>query len=297
VSPAPILIPFLKWAGGKRWLVKSYPKFFNVSFNRYVEPFLGGGAVFFGIRPERALLSDSNAELIATYKAVRFDWEAVVQRLRMHHRSHSKDMSYYYVVRESAPTSIADKATKFIYLNRTCFNGLYRVNLKGSFNVPKGTKDAVILETDDFAAVSKRLKEARIRVADFEDILDVCGPNDFAFIDPPYTVKHNNNGFVKYNETIFSWKDQERLASAVRRFADRGGRALVTNAAHPSVRRLYEAWTGMEVLHRQSLLASDNSFRAHVAELAICVGYSPPDVVTNPTVLKDRIPEFKADDM
>src|SRR5690606_33757078 len=116
-----------------------------------------------------------------------------------------------------------------------CWNGLYRVNREGIFNVPIGTKTNVLMESDDFLRVSEILKRAELRSCDFEDTLNRCGHGDFVFVDPPYTVKHNNNGFVKYNEEIFSWQDQLRLSAVVRRAAERGAAIVVTNADHASV--------------------------------------------------------------
>src|SRR5665213_1778605 len=138
------LLPFLKWAGGKRWLWKRNPELFAVKNSRYIEPFFGGGAIFFGLKPGKAVISDLNADLVATYLTVRNDWRGVWNRLRVHQKMHLVKNGYYYSVRESTPRSDAGRAAKFIYLNRTCFNGLYRVNLRGEFNVPKGTKEAVI---------------------------------------------------------------------------------------------------------------------------------------------------------
>jgi DNA adenine methylase len=268
------LSPFLKWPGGKRWLWQRHSKFFAVDYERYIEPFLGGAAVFFAIHPRKAVLADLNPHLISTYRTLEADWRAVWTKLQEHHRRHSQLPDYYYAARASKPRSEAGLAAKFIYLNRTCFNGIYRVNLKGEFNVPKGTKNSVIFPDDNFHEISLRLKNAKILVADFEEIIDSAGRGDFLFIDPPYTVKHNNNGFIKYNERIFSWQDQERLAKALRRLRGRGGKALVTNAAHQSVVDLYGGLGEVHVLDRCSTLSSDVSKRMTVEEIAVTVGYS-----------------------
>lgn len=131
-------IPFLKWAGGKRWFVEHTADLIPTFSGRYFEPFLGSGAIFFHLSPKGAVLSDSNTDLIKTYQAIRDDWEAVLFLLELHHRKHCKD--YYYSIRSSEPSDKVEAAARFIYLNRTCWNGLYRVNLKGKFNVPIGTK-------------------------------------------------------------------------------------------------------------------------------------------------------------
>lgn len=252
-----------------------YPQLIHLEAGRYVEPFVGAGAIFFALRPKEALLTDLNAALIETYEAIRDDWKEVWRRLIVHQRDHLLMDGYYYKVRESRPRSDAGKAAKFIYLNRTCFNGLYRVNLRGEFNVPKGTKDTVIFDNDNFHSTSQILGRAEIRTADFEEVIDQCGENDYIFADPPYTVQHNSNGFIKYNEKIFSWKDQVRLASAIARFSERGGKALVTNAAHSSLIDLYKKIGDVWVVNRHSVLASDVSHRAGVDEIAVTVGYSP----------------------
>jgi len=147
--------PFLKWAGGKRWFAQGHHHLLPGNFNRYIEPFLGGGAIFFKLQPSRGVLADINGDLINVYRVIRDNWGDLIERLVDHQRKHSEE--YYYKVRASACLDLIDQAAKFIYLNRTCWNGLYRVNLKGEFNVPKGTKSSVILDTDDFHAISALL--------------------------------------------------------------------------------------------------------------------------------------------
>lgn len=231
------LTPFLKWAGGKRWFVQRHSDLLPKTFNRYIEPFLGGGSVYFHLQPDKALLGDTNPDLIAAYRCIKQNWKGVVKSLQHHDRNHSGD--HYYAVREKRPKEDVPRASRMIYLNRTCFNGIYRVNLRGEFNVPRGTKDAVLLDTDRFDEMSKLLAGADIRVADFEQLIDEAKAGDFVFADPPYTVRHNFNGFVKYNEKLFSWQDQERLAEALIRAKSRGAHILSTNANHSSIRELY----------------------------------------------------------
>jgi DNA adenine methylase len=269
-----VLSPFLKWAGGKRWLLQKYPELFANEGRLYIEPFLGGGAIFFGMNPTVALLADLNADLITTYQSVRSNWRGIWKKLLNHQRRHNDDPQYYYRVRNSNPRTDESRAAKFIYLNRTCFNGLYRVNLQGIFNVPKGTKDTVVFDDDDFEEVASRLKSATLTCSDFELVIDAASSQDFLFVDPPYTVRHNLNGFLKYNERIFSWADQERLAAAIRRFALRGGRAMVTNAAHSSVITLYGDLGEIHRIRRHSVLSADNTYRTEIEEIAVTVGYS-----------------------
>jgi DNA adenine methylase len=161
------------------------------------------------------------------------------------------------------------RAARFIYLNRTCWNGLYRVNKKGEFNVPIGTKSSVILEGDDFELVSKALKSATITTCDFETTIDKAGRGDFIFIDPPYTVKHNLNGFIKYNENIFSWQDQVRLKKSISDAVEKGAFVLVTNANHKSIKELYKGSGEMIALNRASVIAGKSEARGTYSELAI----------------------------
>lgn len=262
-----IIVPFLKWAGGKRWLVTSHPDLLSLPYKRYIEPFLGSGAVFFHLAPKKAILTDSNEDLINTYQAIKDDWRGVKRELQMHHRKHSN--KYYYAVRSSRPRTPHTKAARFIYLNRTCWNGLYRVNLKGEFNVPIGTKQSVLLDTDDFETVSRLLRNSDLFINDFEGTIELAGKNDLVFVDPPYTIKHNLNGFIKYNEKLFSWDDQRRLRDAVIRAKDRGATIIISNANHRSVRELYKGIGTQKVLTRTSVLAADSGHRGKFQELVI----------------------------
>ncbi len=262
-----VVVPFLKWAGGKRWLVSLHPQLLRLPFSRYIEPFLGSGAVFFHLAPAKAILADRNKELIETYQAIKDDWKSVKRELAKHHRNHSK--RYYYAVRQSRPRCLHTKAAQFIYLNRTCWNGLYRVNLSGEFNVPIGTKTAVVLDTDDFASVAALLKNADLQASDFESVINLATTGDLLFIDPPYTVKHNLNGFIKYNETLFTWKDQIRLRDSVVAAQERGATVVLTNAYHKSVRQLYKGIGTHHRLDRHSVLAADPVKRKICDELLV----------------------------
>lgn len=158
-----------------------------------------------------------------------------------------------------------------MYLNRTCWNGLYRVNRKGQFNVPKGTKSTVIFPHDDFQAVSDALQSAELSACDFEETIAQCQAGDLLFVDPPYTVKHNFNGFVKYNETIFSWDDQIRLRDAVADAAERGVRVVLANAAHATIEELYEGIGTTHKLSRESVISGKASARGVYEELLVVV--------------------------
>lgn len=260
------IAPPLKWAGGKRWLVQRHRSFFPASFRTYFEPFFGSGALFFSLKPCRAVISDSNAELMNFYEAVREQPQLVARYLSHHSQCHSPE--YYYCVRSQRPRSQASRAARFLYLNRTCWNGLYRVNRAGHFNVPIGTKTRVKMESDDFGRIGQLLRSAEIVVSDFEATIDRAGNDDFVFVDPPYTVAHNNNGFLKYNEKIFSWDDQIRLSMAVKSAVNRGAKVLVTNANHQSVTKLYREYEQV-VITRSGVIAASSSARGAFDELVV----------------------------
>lgn len=267
IGQLPTPLPFLKWAGGKRWLSDRILQLASPIQGQYIEPFLGGGAVYFALKPPKALLSDVNTELINAYKAIRDDHEKVFSLLKAHHLAHSKE--YYYRIRDYNPRCQYRKAARFIYLNRTCWNGLYRVNLNGQFNVPIGTKSAVLMPTDDWPTLSGLLSSAELVCGDFEDSIAQAGEGDLVFADPPYTVKHNFNGFIKYNDSLFSWSDQIRLRDAVVSAKRRGARVIVTNAHHESIKDLYKRHFRLESVSRASVLAGSAMHRGRYEELLI----------------------------
>jgi DNA adenine methylase len=271
--------PFLKWPGGKRWLVHQYDSLFPQEFRKYLEPFLGSGAVFFHIAPRRALLSDTNSDLIATYQCLKHNADVLDRHLGELHEKHSTEL--YYRIRAMRPTDKIEKAVRFLYLNRTCFNGIYRVNLKGEFNVPIGTKDSVEYPANYLAEVSKCLGHASIQHADFEKTINKAEDGDFVFVDPPYTVMHNNNGFIKYNASLFAWKDQLRLASAIKRAGRRGATIMLSNADHAGIRELYRDFGFHYRVSRSSILAADPLHRRKTTELLIA-NYELPKELSVP---------------
>lgn len=262
-----VTVPFLKWAGGKRWLASKILSTIDSISGRYIEPFLGGGAIFFALRPRQALLSDTNDELINAYCAIRDDPECVSKLLDSHQKLHSTD--FYYQIRSYRPREKYRKAARFIYLNRTCWNGLYRVNLEGTFNVPIGTKSTVVMASDDWSTLARQLRSTELICQDFEASIDTARCGDLVFADPPYTVKHNLNGFIKYNNALFSWADQIRLRNAVLRAKERGANIIVTNACHESIRELYQDGFVLEPLSRASVLAGSALHRGRYDELLI----------------------------
>ena len=261
-----LMDPFLKWAGGKRWLVEKKLCPIPENYNSFCEPFVGSGAMLFHLVPNSAIINDINSDLIETYQALADDWEAIFQVLVDYDKKHSKE--FYYKIRDYSPRKPHLKAARFIYLNRTCWNGLYRVNLNGKFNVPKGTKEKVVLTTDNFQAVAELLKKCAIRNEDFQTVIDETQDGDFLFVDPPYTIKHNNNGFVKYNEKMFSWEDQVRLSDTIKSAAKRGVQFVVTNAKHSCIEELYKGFVQIP-LRRASVIAASSQNRGIYEELLI----------------------------
>ncbi|UYM07674.1 DNA adenine methylase [Solicola gregarius] len=233
------LPPFLRWAGGKRWLVSFVEELTSpAQVRRYHEPFAGGAAVFFGIDfGGRSYLSDLNADLIETYAAVQASPDDVWERLRGYRNTEGD----YYAVRAARPRKPVNRAARFIFLNHTSFNGLYRVNLRGEYNVPFGYKPSDNRPTlQQLRSASSRLKSATLAVADFSAALENVGEGDLVFLDPPYTVAHNSNGFVKYNDQLFRFADQQRLSVLIDHIRDRNAYYVMTNAAHISIADLFE---------------------------------------------------------
>ena len=227
--------PFLKWAGGKRALMPDLAKFFPEHVGTYWEPFVGGGAVFFTMsnRIDRAILSDLNEELVITYQVVKTNVDDLIETLRKHERGHS-DTKYYLRVRAQEPESSVEIAARFIYLNKTCYNGLYRVNKKGKFNVPQGRyKNPGICKEDNLRAASKALEKATIRLGDFERIVRP-NPDDFIYCDPPY-----DNCFTEYQAGGFQTEDQERLRNTINTWKEIGANVMLSNSDSPLIRRLY----------------------------------------------------------
>nr|WP_306420292.1 Dam family site-specific DNA-(adenine-N6)-methyltransferase [uncultured Nocardioides sp.] len=231
--------PFLRWAGSKRWLIDRILELVPTEYGTYYEPFLGSGAVFFSCTSGRpARLSDTISPLINCYLQVRRDADAVADMAE----SWSVDSETYYKIRATEFEDEVSQAAQFIYLNKTCYNGLYRENQLGRFNVPFGRpKTSRVLDRVSLAEASAKLAApgVTIRAQDFEETLETCGAGDVAYLDPPYVAGHRQNGFVDYNAKLFSWEDQRRLADVCRRISTRGAAVIVSNADHPSVRELF----------------------------------------------------------
>jgi DNA adenine methylase len=254
------LSPILKWPGGKRWLAKALVISLGFSAKTYVtEPFVGGGALFFGLCPYKALLGDINIDLIACYRAIRDTPHLVSDRLQ----ELTIDQSTFTSIASTPPHSDVDRAIRLIYLNRTAFGGIWRVNRVGNFNVPFGCKPETRLpDAEVILRASQVLQAASLYVGDFAVGLDSSREADLIYCDPPYTVSHNNNGFIRYNEKIFSWADQRRLSESVQALAQDGRGVIISNAAHKDVIHLYPSKLfARAIVHRRSNLAADSRYR------------------------------------
>lgn len=231
--------PFLKWAGGKSRLIGQYIRYFPRNYRNYYEPFLGGGAIFFYLRPRPSILTDINSDLITTYCCVRDKLQELIFLLKEHECYHSRD--YYYRLRANPGNTDLEVAARFIYLNRTCFNGLYRVNSKGEFNVPLGRyNNPKICQIDVLFSASELLQDAEVRVADFEQVLNYAqSSDDFVYLDPPYHPISNTSYFTAYSRDSFSELDQKRLRDSCAELASRGVKVMISNSDCQFIREIY----------------------------------------------------------
>lgn len=262
----PTIVPFVRWAGGKTWLIPHLPQILgNIHFEHYHEPFLGGAAIFFALNHSKtAYLSDSNEQLINTYIQVRDNPQTVVRCLLQF----KNDKDEYYKIRdEYTPNSPEEAAAQFIYLNQTSYNGLFRVNRQGKYNVPYGFRKEWNYDINRILAASKQLKKAHLFAGDFEINKYKIKEHDLVFLDPPYTVSHNNNGFIEYNQNLFSLNDQKRLSKFIDYIKSKKAYYILTNAAHEEIREIFTKNEDRLVeLRRSSLIGGRNATREEISE-------------------------------
>ena len=261
-----IIEPFVRWAGGKTWIIPHLPSIIgNININHYHEPFLGGGAVFFALdHYKKSYLSDANEQLVNVYIQIRDNPKAVIECFDKFQNTEDE----YYRIRDGfIPNSLEEAAAQFIYLNQTSYNGLFRVNRQGRYNVPYGFRKTWHYDIRRILAASEKLQKTRISVGDFEINKHRIKEHDLVFLDPPYTVSHNNNGFIEYNKNLFSLKDQERLSRFIDYIKRKNAYYILTNAAHEEIRRIFlkEGDRCME-LKRNSLIGGRNAKRAEISE-------------------------------
>ena len=275
--------PFLKWAGGKAKLAPLVAERAPERIGRYHEPFLGGGAVFFALREAGriagAALADGNADLIGAWRAVRDDVEKLIRHLRDHARQYegrewSRRGQYYYDVRDRLrPRSPAGRAARLIFLNKTCFNGLYRVNREGRFNVPHGRhRNPRILDREGLREASAALACARIEAIDFEDACARAKPGDFVYLDPPYQPLSDTSVFTEYTQGGFGIDEQRRLRDAFDDLTKRDVPALLSNSEHPVIRELYSRYDDITPVRMGRNINANAAGRAPITELLISNG-------------------------
>ncbi|WP_029521108.1 DNA adenine methylase [Persephonella sp. IF05-L8] len=240
--------PFVKWAGGKRQIIDILKREAPTEFNTYIEPFVGGGALLFELLPERAIINDINSELINAYKVIKDYPDQLIESLKLH----KNDKEYYYKVRALDPTKLSpvERASRFIYLNKTCFNGLYRENSKGQFNVPFGKyKNPKIVDEGNIKAVSEYLNTANIKIfnTDYKEICELADKGDFIYLDPPYHPISKTSSFTKYTKYDFTQKDQEELAQIFRRLDKKGCYVMLSNSNTNFIRHLYKDYKIIEI--------------------------------------------------
>ncbi|MDD3324515.1 MAG: DNA adenine methylase [Sulfurospirillaceae bacterium] len=243
--------PFLKWVGGKRALVDEIIKRMPNKFNTYFEPFVGGGALFFELKKrgmlegKKSYLFDANFELINAYNTVKNNPCELIEILKEFQNKHSHD--FYYEVRtmdrEGSFTALPDavRSARFIYLNKTCFNGLYRVNSKGFYNVPMGRyKNPAICDTSSILSASRALQEAEVLHVDFAKVLDFAKKGDFVYFDPPYYPLTTTSSFTSYNQDIFLEDEQKRLFNTFEKLAKKGSHVMLSNSDTEFIKELYK---------------------------------------------------------
>ena len=252
----------LKWAGGKSWLIKNYSYIFHskyslkkvlighksIEFNNYIEPFLGSGAVFKYLKPKkRSILADINSELICFYNCLKQYPTELYLLTKKHMQKHSKD--YYYEIRGNhSQKNNIEQAARFLYLNRTCYNGIYRVNKAGEFNVPIGDSISFNASEEEFRAYSELLKNSHIVNQDFRITINDAKKGDLIYVDPPYVTKSNESSFDMYSADQFNWNSQKELANILDQKNQEGVNIIVSNINDKNIARLYLKKNGWDHL-------------------------------------------------
>lgn len=245
--------PFVKWVGGKRQLLAQFrklnlypPELFDIKTGRYFEPFVGGGAVFFDLLPEKGFLSDLNNELVTTYNVIKSDVDSLIASLK----KHKTDKDYFLKIRSQDPKKLNDLAvaSRFIFLNRTCFNGMYRVNSKGGFNVPYGKyTNPLICDENNLKKVSKALQGIEIKHQDYKEVLKKAKKGDFVYFDPPYYPVSKTASFTSYTAESFLDKEQIELRDTVLELHKRGCYVMLSNSDTPFINKIYSGHKGIRI--------------------------------------------------
>ena len=270
-----ILQPFTKWTGGKRQLLPIIKELMPETYNDYYEPFIGGGALFFDLAPERAVINDYNAELINCYQQIRNNPQELIDLLKYHQENNSKD---YYLQLRSADRddrinnmSDVQRAARILYMLRVDFNGLYRVNSKNQFNVPYGSyKNPKIVDEELIFAISNYLNnnQIEIKTGDFEDALLDVQEGDFIYFDPPYIPLSDTSAFTSYTHEGFSYEDQVRLRDTFRRLSDVGAYVMLSNSSSHLVEELYRAFN-IHYVEATRTNGAKSSSRGKISEITV----------------------------
>ncbi len=264
----------VKWAGGKKQLLGQFEPLFPKKINRYFEPFVGGGAVAFYLlktHPEikKIFLSDINKELIITYNVIKRDIDELINLLKKYKLKHNKE--FYYKIREQEISKLdpIEIAARFIYLNRTCFNGLYRVNSQGKFNVPIGSyKNPGILQEEELREISKFLQKDDIIMAQFYEVTKKAKKGDFVYFDPPYYPLKKGKSFTTYTKDNFLEKEQELLAKVFRDLDKKGCKVMLSNSDTKFIRDLYKGYK-IKVVQAKRMINSNAEGRGKINELVV----------------------------
>lgn len=276
-----MLKPFLNWTGGKKKLLPDLNKLKPENFNHYFEPFLGGGAFLFNLSPKNATVSDFNADLINTYCVVRDNIEELIELLKVHQENNEKDIPifeskdksshYYYKVRAQEPTDKIERAARFIYLNKMCFNALYRVNKKNKFNVPIGSSNnPTIFDEDNLREVHTYLNENNIKILhrSFENIKNEVQKGDFVYFDPPYVPINKTSNFTSYTSDGFTYENQVELRDLFKELSDIGVYCMLSNSYTDIILDLYKDFN-IHTVSVQRLQSAKASSRGKVKEVII----------------------------
>ena len=258
------LSPFVRWAGSKRLLSKQIVEHLPEEFGAYFEPFLGGGSVLLATRPRNAVVGDALAPLVTTWKVIRDDCDGLMDELNRH----GFDKTVYEAMKQLEPASDVEVAARFMILNRGAYGGLWRVNARGAFNVPwSQPKSPSPTSEANVRAVSEYLRNSEVHIqnADFQAITMAAKAGDLVFFDPPYSRTITQRPFVHYQEKLFDWDEQTRLAKEARRLVDLGASVLLTNSPHPDIRELYPDFAIVDVV-RHSALGSTATRSTTIAE-------------------------------
>lgn len=276
--------PFVKWAGGKGQLLKQFEPYFPARFGGYVEPFAGGGAVFFHLHNQGRLVSkpvvliDHLAELINCYEVVQTQVETLIAELKRH-EPYKADADYFYRMRDwdrhpgYARRDDVERAARFMFLNRICYNGLYRVNRRGQFNVPFGRhRNPTICDAGNLRAVSNALQGITLLAGDFACCLEFVNQGDFVYLDPPYHPLSDTANFTSYTPDAFGIEDQRRLAALFRDLDGRGCQVMLSNSCTDPIRELYDGYEQVEVQAIRAISAKGGE-RGAVPELLVMNQY------------------------